>query len=340
MARVPDIDRDRAKAEAAVQAAAVTDRHGFYRHGAGNPITRDLDEAARIAAVGWPILTSGTPLCSGHTAYQIGGLFETIHDVKPLQNLWGDESVGLDNEAMTMAVAPASPAERAGLKVGDVVLVVNGVTLVRGKGAVDELYQALDRPGPASLGVLRGKDRLTLNVEPVQVCRSRLLHNRWSGVNAFADGKAIAVTSGMISFITDDDHLAAVIGHELAHNMMGHLEKQDENGKAAGRLGTFLSALTGAPELESHWTKVGERAYSRAFEAEADYVGLYFSALAGYDVSKAPQFWRRMAVANPLTITHASSHPTTPDRFVALEDTAREIAGKQARGAALVPERK
>ncbi|MBX9634521.1 MAG: M48 family metalloprotease [Magnetospirillum sp.] len=342
VARVPDIDRDRARAEAAVQNAAVLERGPMPRHVtrlASDPIARDLQEAARITHIGWRILTAGAALCGDRTGHQIGALFETIHDVTPLRDMWYD-FIRLDNDAVTMAVAPGSPAEQAGLKPGDTVLAVDGGRLLRGKVAVEQLQQALDRSGPISMEVLRGEQNLTLTVEPVQTCRSRLRHDRWSGVNAFADGKTIAVTAGMVNFITDDDHLAAAIGHELAHNMMGHLEKQDENGKAAGRFGSFLSALTGAPELESHWTKLGERAYSRAFEAEADYVGLYFAAIAGFDIAKAPQFWRRMAAANPLTISHASSHPTTPDRYVALEDTAREIAAKQAQGTPLKPERK
>lgn len=342
VARVPDIDRDRAKAEAAVQTAAVQGGAPMPRHVtrlAYNPVSRDLQEAARITAVGWRILTRGISLCGERIGHQIGALFETTYDVNALRDVWYEFN-RLDIDPVTMAVAPDSPAERAGLKVGDTVLAVNNNRLARGKEVVEQLHQLLNRPGPHDVEVLRGEQKLSLTMEPVPACRSRLRHDRWSGVNAFADGKTIAVTAGMVNFITDDDHLAAAVGHELAHNMMDHLEKQGENGKAAGRFGSLLSAITGAPELESHWTKVGERAYSRSFEAEADYVGLYFAAMAGFDVAKAPQFWRRMAVANPLTISHASSHPTTPDRYVALEETAREIVAKQARGAALVPERK
>jgi len=74
-------------------------------------------------------------------------------------------------------------------------------------------------------------------------------------------------------------------------------------------------------------------AYSREFEAEADYVGMYFAVHAGVGVSEAPTFWRGMAVAHPGSIkaNNASSHPATPARFVALKATAKEIHEKFSR---------
>ena len=65
-------------------------------------------------------------------------------------------------------------------------------------------------------------------------------------------------------------------------------------------------------------------------------------ANAGMDVSDTPNFWRRMAVAHPASIqtNHAASHPSTPERFLGLENTVAEIARKLAAGAPLMPEMK
>jgi predicted Zn-dependent protease len=79
-------------------------------------------------------------------------------------------------------------------------------------------------------------------------------------------------------------------------------------------------------------------AYSVAFEQEADYVGLYFMTRAGYDSAGAENFWRRMAAENPRNVTAARTHPTTPERFLALAATRDEIAEKQANGLALTPD--
>ena len=69
----------------------------------------------------------------------------------------------------------------------------------------------------------------------------------------------------------------------------------------------------------------------------ADYVGLYFVALAGFDPNRAASAWRRMAVVNPAAIDHVGTHPTTAERFVALEAAAREISTKIAQGQPLRP---
>ena len=84
---------------------------------------------------------------------------------------------------------------------------------------------------------------------------------------------------------------------------------------------------------------LGGNAYSQDFEAEADYVGLYILAQAGGNIEEAPQFWRRMATLSPGAIqsSHMSTHPATPERFVALEETVKEIRAKQRAGLPLTP---
>ncbi len=67
--------------------------------------------------------------------------------------------------------------------------------------------------------------------------------------------------------------------------------------------------------------------FSPAFEAEADYVGLYVLAVAGGDYTKAPDFRRRMAglhlgsIARP----HATPHPSAPGRLISLATPLKAI---------------
>ena len=63
-------------------------------------------------------------------------------------------------------------------------------------------------------------------------------------------------------------------------------------------------------------------------------------ATAGYKIDDAPLFWRRMATTNSQAISMKSSHPTTPDRFVAIESTVKEINQKIAIHQPLKPEMK
>ena len=87
--------------------------------------------------------------------------------------------------------------------------------------------------------------------------------------------------------------------------------------------------------------EAGAGAFSQDFEAEADYVGVYLMARGGYDIGLAPNFWRRMAVIHPASIktNHSSTHPSAPERFVALEsavgrftpNSRRPTAGARSR---------
>jgi predicted Zn-dependent protease len=77
--------------------------------------------------------------------------------------------------------------------------------------------------------------------------------------------------------------------------------------------------------------------FSQEFEAEADYVGMYFMARAGYDIDGVEEFWRRMSAENPRGIRLAYTHPNNAARFVGLAATGEEIASSQSAGLPLRP---
>lgn len=164
------------------------------------------------------------------------------------------------------------------------------------------------------------------------------------GVNASADGKQVKVNISMMRFVKTDDELAVVLGHELAHNMMGHIAAQQKNAYTGAFLGMMVDTFAASQGIKtkSAFAKNGALAatqsYSPAFEKEADYVGLYIMALAGYDINAAPNFWRKMSIKNPDAITISTTHPTTPERTIMLEKTIVEIMLKQEQNLPLVPE--
>ena len=80
--------------------------------------------------------------------------------------------------------------------------------------------------------------------------------------------------------------------------------------------------------------------YSRDFERESDYVGAYYAARAGYDLSASERVWRNVAQENPAQLAYGGSHPTSPERFLLIQKTAAEIADKKRRNAPLSPEAK
>ncbi|MBI4356518.1 MAG: M48 family metalloprotease [Gammaproteobacteria bacterium] len=132
--------------------------------------------------------------------------------------------------------------------------------------------------------------------------------------------------------------MALVIAHELAHNTMKHLDAQKRNVFLGRLVDAVIEAGTGVDT--GIFGSVGGRVYSKEFEAEADYVGLYIMARAGLPINHAADFWRRMAAEHPDSInqTFLGTHPATPERFIALEHTQEEIQRKQNQGLQLFPE--
>jgi predicted Zn-dependent protease len=188
--------------------------------------------------------------------------------------------------------------------------------------------------------------RVQAQVQPAVVCDFPVTIGASDKVNAYADGDRMIVTQGMLRFVQNDQELAVVLGHELAHNAMGHLSAKTANSVMGGAGGFMLDVLVAAAGVNTGGAftrmgmKAGADAFSTDFEREADYVGLYMIARAGFEIEAAPNFWRRMGMRQPGSIEHASTHPSTADRAVALEGTVAEVRRKQAAGLPLVPDMK
>lgn len=162
-------------------------------------------------------------------------------------------------------------------------------------------------------------------------------------VNAYADGKKIYVTPAMMRFVKSDEELAVVLGHEYAHNVMEHSKSKQINALVGGAIGFALEALasyngvgTGG-ELTNIGQNVGALSYSQNYEREADYVGLYITTLSGYSIRSAPYFWRRISTKHNNSIIEATTHPTTPERFIALQKAIKEISDKKKSGQRIFP---
>lgn len=158
-------------------------------------------------------------------------------------------------------------------------------------------------------------------------------------INAAADGRKIYIQSGMMRFVESDDELAIVVGHEIAHNMLNHVQKK----MGSQLLGALLDAAIASQGVNTGgaFQKAGALAYSQEYESEADYMGVYLAARAGFDATVAPLFWRRMAIEHPGNIASRfnSTHPSTAERSVALRNALVEIDRKNAKKVALLPER-
>ena len=134
-----------------------------------------------------------------------------------------------------------------------------------------------------------------------------------------ANGIKIKAYYRNVENAADDRELALVVAHELAHNTMGHRGKKTANA-TVGLLVDLLGAAAGV-NTRGTFSDIGARAFSQDFEREADHVGMYYLARAGYPTEGVADFWRRMATEHPSSIrtNHSATHPPTTERFLALE---------------------
>src|SRR5262249_37821898 len=137
-----------------------------------------------------------------------------------------------------------------------------------------------------------------------------------------------------------DAELAAVLAHELAHVTMGHLAKRAQV-RAAG-VGGFMFGgdPAGAADANSGYPQgiAQFRAFTIETEREADYVGTYYVARAGYDLGGGERVWRGPAQGEPRPIIFSRLHPTGPERGVWFLKSRQEVAEKKRRKLPLDPE--
>jgi predicted small secreted protein len=332
-----DIDKAASEAEAKLQRELAFE--GF------------LEDELRIKRVAHPILVAAAPLCKDKTHYESGAVFTTADGFGKDYTSTVSQFIGgiTGNQLGLLHVVPGSPADKAGLKRGDRLLEINGFTVPNTKDASEQLSKQakewLKKPAPLVTRYLRttadgGTQTLQTSINPVLACDYEAVLVMEESLNAFADGQRIAIFRGMLRFANDQE-LAIVIGHELAHNFMGHVEAQQRNG-LLGTIAEMIAQAKGIPTQGALGAAISLR-FSPAFETEADYVGLYVLARSGIEIKDAAKFWRRMAAANPNGISQRgmiASHPATSERFVALQKTVQEIEAKRAAGKALDPELK
>lgn len=151
---------------------------------------------------------------------------------------------------------------------------------------------------------------------------------RDNDINAFAvPGGKLFVNAGLIARAGNEDELAGVMGHEVAHSAAHHIVRQQEKGAAAGYaslLGIFLGIIN--PALAIGALAAGQAVqlrYQRDFEREADFLGIGYARAAGYDPSAISQILRKLYAEQQINPTQMPpyflSHPMTGERLTNLE---------------------
>lgn len=308
------------------------------------------EQQRRLDRLAYPILAAATPLCGPETRGGAGFRYASLQSFDAEWRPAAANSLGLGEAIQVLAVTPGSPADRAGLRIGDRILAVNGVSTPVGEAGIRELQKTLEAAATGGMRTLRvnvgrGGETHEIRIDLETICKYPVRVIVDGALNAYADGEAVFITNAMMRF-AEDDELEVIIGHEIAHNAMGHIKAKKKNalfGALLGALGDIAMAGAGyntGGYYTSQGVQLGAMTFSQDFEREADYVGLYALALAGRELRGAPTLWRHMAQANPSSIGLAYSHPTSAERFVRLEKAIQEIEGKRKAGQPLRPELK
>jgi beta-barrel assembly-enhancing protease len=148
-----------------------------------------------------------------------------------------------------------------------------------------------------------GAERV-VSITPEPGCRSRVQIIPGKKRNASADGFYVQLTNVMIAEAADDNELAFIIAHEMAHNILGHQAQLDRTGRSAKAV--------------------------RASESEADRLGIRLMHDAYFDPYAAARFWARFGAKTGHGILSDRSHLRTKPRVALLEAAARETGASPA----------
>jgi hypothetical protein len=237
---------------------------------------------------------------------------------------------GLDAGPAILALVPGSPAERAGLRLDDVLISVDGRPLPHGdpgrERSFDRMAQILDlidaafADGSAEIEIRRAGAPLSLHVGTETGCASRFQLIPSGRMNAEADGRYVQVTTALAAYVADDAELAAVLAHEFAHNILGHRVRLDAAHVSRGFLANFGR----------------NAAHIRDTEIEADRYSVYLLDRAGYDPEAAVRFWNRFGQRG-LNFLGSPTHPNWRSRIASFETEIAAIRRARAEGRDPVP---
>jgi hypothetical protein len=306
-----------------------------------------LEQQHRLWRVGTRLLVAGADLCG-----------DDVQPVFPVRLLAGKDlpkeyqgilpRLGLHEDVQVWKTLDLGTPLPEAVQPGARITALDGRAVEDGKGVAKAIEKARES-GRLTLTLL-GEDgtQQTATVDGVPACAYGLGIQENDAVNAYADGSNVVLFSGMMRFAGTDDELAVVIGHEIAHDALGHVKQSQAVAIGGTLLGAMLDIGAAAAGVNTGGagTRLGQGMssvinlkFSPELEADADHMGLYLMARGGFDGSVAAEFWRRMAETHPEAIekTMLASHPSTPERAAGLRKTLEEIETRRAAGQALAP---
>ncbi len=152
-------------------------------------------------------------------------------------------------------------------------------------------------------------------------------------------GGKIAVYTGILDITKNTDGLAAVMGHEIAHAVAKHSVERASRSALLRTTVQITDILTGGKISKVNKATPGidtvgliarlgiMNPFTRKQESEADYLGLIFSSLSGYDIRETIKIWERMKEANKgkEPPEFMSTHPSSSNRIKQINEWMNKV---------------
>jgi hypothetical protein len=316
---------------------APVDTARLERESAFREMVTLQDRLYRVAA---PILVNNPSLCRHNARNLLGFTAKNKYSYSSDYVESAQKILGLDQQLQVTGVMNGSGADKAGVRNGDKLVAVNDIPLPQGQNAEHQagviLTPQISEHTSFNLTVNRAGSDISVKVPLTHACAFIVVLGNTDHVNAYADGIRVMVTKGMMNTAKSDDELAYVLATEMAHNVLGHANKQHMSATIAGVIDN-LDRIH--PDAVNANGISAIKPSTQELDVAADRLGLYMAARAGFAIDNAGPLWSRLAAEYPSTVpdSYTATHPVSAYRLAAIAKVSNEIKSKQAARKSLTP---
>lgn len=290
-------------------------------HGAASGYTELVEQDRRLATVGYRLAAANAKFCR----WKVRNPGWVLHDIAQYPDREKAHAAFVFHRPVSIAaLVPDGPADRAGVERGDgldkldgrasdlISVKANRVTAERVEQVKAEIAAAWARKPAVEFGLVGSEGAKPITLSPPEICASDFWVDAKSKLDAGADGEKVRVTSGLMTYTPDDGELAAIVAHELSHNLLGHRSRLQtvKSGKAKAILAT---------------------------EIDADRLSVWLMANAGYEPEAALRFWERFGRRTGLGIFSAGTHLRWKNRVKLMQAEIDLMASTKKQGGLLPP---